>query len=114
MKVLLILFLSFQSLKSAPQNPIVEGLRALFKPSGRSIDGDKPGLNLSLLDNINIPENLIPDEFKFIRTGLCGKESTKKCFCEEGATNKVIAFPSSRDTVTFKGIKGIFANCRPM
>lgn len=90
-----------------PQNPIVEGLRALFSTKKEG------GVNLSLFEDLNIPLDLIPDEFKFIKKGLCGQEATKKCFCEEGAEVAFILFPRNRQSVTFKDIKRIFAKCRP-
>ncbi len=93
------------------KNPIVEGLRALFG-GGRSIEGGR--LNLGLFEDLSIPESLIPDEFKFIRTGLCGSDRTKKCFCEDNAVIKSIEFPQSGDKITFKGIKNLFAKCRPV
>merc|ERR1711862_43041 len=90
------------------KNPIVEGLRALF--SGNS---DGPGgFKLNILDDLSIPSELIPQEFKFIKSGLCGSARTRKCFCEENAEIETIVFPR-RDSVTFKDIKRIFAQCRP-
>ena len=88
------------------KNPIVEGLRAIFG------GGNSP--NFKFLDGISIPASMIPPEFKFIRKGLCGSGArTRMCFCEENANIEKIVFPRNKNSVTFKDLKRIFAQCRP-
>ena len=88
------------------KNPIVEGLRAIFG------GGNSP--NFKFLDGISIPASMIPPEFKFIKNGLCGSGArTRMCFCEENANIEKIVFPRNKNSVTFKDLKRIFAQCRP-
>lgn len=101
------LLLASISTSAFPQkNPIVEGLRAIFG------GGNSP--NFKFLDGISIPASMIPPEFKFIRKGLCGSGArTRMCFCEENANIEKIVFPRNKNSVTFKDLKRIFAQCRP-
>ena len=79
--------------------------------NGRSSDAS--GFNF--LDELSIPDSLIPPEFKFIKDGLCGEgQKTRRCKCEEGALEQNLNFPQNRDSVTFKDIKRIFSRCRPV
>ena len=88
------------------KNPIVEGLRAIFG------GGNSP--NFKFLDGISIPASMIPPEFKFIKNGICGSGArTRMCFCEENANIEKIVFPRNKNSVTFKDLKRIFAQCRP-
>ena len=100
-----LIILTSKSTLGFPSNPIVEGLRAIF--SGES------DFKFDVFNDISLPANMIPEEFKFIKKGLCGSARTRKCFCEENADIDFIVFPPGKDSVRFKDIKKIFAHCRP-
>ena len=87
---------------------ILAGLRSF-------VSGVTSNLKLDFLDDFDVPDSMVPEEFKIIKFGLCGADiPTKSCTCEEGAEVVEMTFPKAASTsITFKELKTIFGKCRP-
>ena len=88
-----------------PQNGLLEGLRKIV--SGVT------SFNTDVLNDFEVPDSMVPEEFKVIRFGLCGAEPTLDCDCEPGAELPKITFPQENTAFTFKDLKILFGRCRP-
>ena len=87
---------------------LLDGLRRLVSGGGPG------GPNFNFLDNLDIPDSMVPEEFRVIRAGICGeKVFTKSCECEPGSEIEVMTFPKD-PSISFKEMKDIFGKCRPM
>ena len=104
--VQLFCWLLLGSLSAAfPQNSLLEGLRKIV--SGVT------SFNTDVLNDFEVPDSMVPEEFKFIRFGLCGAKPTLDCDCEQGAELPKITFPQDNSAFTFKDLKILFGRCRP-
>ena len=88
-----------------PQTGLLESLRKIVSGATK--------FNTDFLDDFSVPDSMVPEEFKFIRFGLCGSQPTLSCNCEIGAPLQSINFPRDNPDFTFKDLKVLFGHCRP-